>query len=53
MAKKTDNLQAENKALKEENEKLRRQNEILMIQQEYLKKLDALVTAREKREKQK
>ena len=50
MAKKTDNLQAENKALKEENAKLRRQNEILMIQQEYLKKLDALVTAREKRE---
>ena len=53
VAKKTDNLQAENKALKEENAKLRRQNEILMIQQEYLKKLDALVTAREKREKQK
>lgn len=53
MKKKTNNLQAENKALKEENAKLRKQNEILMIRQEYLKKLDALVTAKEKRENKK
>lgn len=51
--KTVEELEKENLALQRQNKELLLKNEILSIQTEYLKKLDALVSEREKSEKKK